>query len=43
MKMLFCILRYNWRYIFTASNKIAAALFSAWDVTLVTPTDSMLN
>lgn len=45
MKILFRTMRYNWRYIFITSNKIAAALFSAWGgfVTLVTPTDSMLD
>ena len=37
-------MRDNWGYIFTTSNKIAVALFSIWGfVTLVTPTDSILN
>ena len=44
MKILFRTMRYNWRYIFSKSNKIAVALFSVWGfVTLVTPTDIMLN
>lgn len=44
MKKLFRTMKYNWRYIFITSNKIAIALFSVWGfVTLVTPTDNMLN
>ena len=44
MKILFRTMRYNWRYIFSKSNKIAVAIFSVWGfVTLVTPTDIMLN
>ena len=44
MKILFRTMRYNWRYIFSKSNKIAVVLFSVWGfVTLVTPTDIMLN
>ena len=44
MKILFRTMRYNWRYIFSQSNKIAVALFSFWGfVTLVTPTDTMLD
>lgn len=27
MKILFRTMRYNWRYIFTKSNKIAVALY----------------
>lgn len=30
MKILFRTMRYNWRYIFSKSNKIAVALFSVW-------------
>ncbi len=44
MKILFRTMRYNWRYIFSKSKKIAVAIFSVWGfVTLVTPTDIMLN
>ena len=44
MKILFRTMRYNCRYIFSQSNKIAVALFSFWGfVTLVTPTDTMLD
>lgn len=44
MKSFFDTMRYNWLYIFTTSNKIAAMFFSAWSfVTLVTSTDTMLN
>ena len=36
MKILFRTMRYNWRYIFSKSNKIAVVLFSVWGfVTLV--------
>ncbi|MCR5528951.1 MAG: DUF6430 domain-containing protein [Saccharofermentans sp.] len=37
-------LKYNWKYIYSTSNKIATIVFSLWGfITLVTPTDGMLN
>lgn len=37
-------MKYNWRYIFATSNKIATIMFSFWGfITLVTPTDMILN
>ena len=36
-------IKYNWRYIFSTSNKIATLFFSLWGfITLVTPTDGIL-
>lgn len=38
------VMRYNWRYIFSTSNKIATLVFSLWGfITLVTPTDKILD
>lgn len=37
-------IKYNWRYIFSTSNKIATLFFSLWGfITLVTPTDGILD
>ena len=37
-------MKYNWRYIFASSNKIATIVFSIWGFfTLLIPTDKILN